>query len=518
MKNFGRVVALSLMVSLVFIVTAIAGPSWSILTQSQSNEIRFTLQGISAEQMRVQVFALTGQRLFNSPWVKGAELRWSPSASLAKGLYLYTVRVMRSDGTQTVSALRKLALLDRPIQTETSLSASQQNREDEFDFSELVKFISSNTFDPSVKRTFRGVQVRLVGSGNLVEADAQEPEGRIEPGTNNPREVPANQAQFGDVVLRAFNTETLLEYEITLPKSVLDRVHKHIERKGLTQASQGVADPDAVESGRTTRPAARSNGVDNRVTFIGQTLTYPRRTIAHFSNNCTGALIGPRMIITVAHCINTASTNNWSSFTVRPGRDGATIPFGSSTIPTAGKAAWYFTPAPWRDPNQTGVQWDIGLIIIPDRLGDTTGWMGYAALPASELNAKSHYNRGYPLCNPNPPRPDTPVGCLPAVLYGDPSTCALGSYTNPGSDGWNRNIDHSCDTSAGHSGSPLYHYYFNQTQNTWLATVTMVHPFSQCDRGGTNRVCTSTDITPSTARRITPDILEVISWLKKTFP
>ncbi len=103
------------------------------------------------------------------------------------------------------------------------------------------------------------------------------------------------------------------------------------------------------------------------------------------------------------------------------GRDGNSLPYGSSTIspnPAPGQTAWYFTHPQWRNPATTNArQWDWGLIVIPDRLGDQTGWMGYVALPAMILKANNQYNRGYPACGGM--RPDVPVNCQPWRLYGD---------------------------------------------------------------------------------------------------
>ena len=64
----------------------------------------------------------------------------------------------------------------------------------------------------------------------------------------------------------------------------------------------------------------------------------------------------------------------------RRARGDDSSPFGSSTIkidPDPGTEAWYFTPAPWRDPATTEPnQWDWGMIVI--RTGWATSPAGWA--------------------------------------------------------------------------------------------------------------------------------------------
>jgi V8-like Glu-specific endopeptidase len=322
---------------------------------------------------------------------------------------------------------------------------------------------------------------------------------------------------------------TGFEFEVVVVGGLLELIHDAREAAGETSATEGLDDPDAFEGRRGIEAgpdegdgggAARSDGIDTR-TIRTPTTAWPWRTICHFNNNCTGTLIGPRHIITAAHCINQQGTNTWFSFTVRPGRDGSNVPYGSSAInpnPMPGDPfRWYFTPAPWRDPTTSNVrQWDWGLIIIPDRLGESTGWMGYVARPSNELNAVSHYNRGYPACGLN--RPDVPVGCQPNRLYGDTNTCVPGSYSAQGGNGWNRLIDHACDTSGGHSGSAVYHYFLDPQLGQSVPVVSMIHVSSPFCDGSFANPCMSQHDFPSRSRRIEPDALATISFFRSTYP
>jgi V8-like Glu-specific endopeptidase len=419
--------------------------------------------------------------------------------------------------------------------------------EDPFELEKLRTAISADPPPTAPVTINRFLSIRYVASGQLIDEPAIEPAypEPDEPGDPEPTERPAEEVPIQDTLLHVFNTETGHEFAIDMHRDMLKGIHDCRVAAGLASATEGLDDPSALEDLRTiflpfiggiendsafadamVQPAARSNGIDTRI-IRNATTSWPWRTISHFNNNCTGTLVGPRLLITAAHCINQRGTNNWFSFTVRPGRNGATIPFGSSTIsltPPPGQSAWYFTHPQWRNPQTTNArQWDWGLIVIPDRLGNQTGWMGYVALGGNTLKANNQYNRGYPACGGN--RPDVPVNCQAARLYGDTATCKLGSFSFAGPDGWNRLINHSCDTSGGHSGSAMYQYFFDSKLGKTVPVVSGVHVASQCDVDlnndgvvSQNETCGAADFFPSIVRRTTPGDLPIISWLREAFP
>jgi len=416
---------------------------------------------------------------------------------------------------------------------------------DPYRLAELTRVLSNAS--PSMGEIKIGdhITAQYVDHSKMLDGEVDD----IEPGvvtdpSREPREPDPATLPLDGSAIRVFNTRTLAEFRVSLSDTLLRDIYDCHERTSRTSAG-GPADLDLIEGNRwtllpllrggTTRPGAAvqvagptapdgwSNNHDSRILRTPTTL-WPWRTISQSASDpngeqsrCTMTLIGPRHMVTAAHCVVEFGTSNWKTRKLTPGRNGTgsgSEPYGTTRMtpnPPAGTEAWYFVPDPWMNPNTTNKwQWDIAVVVVIDRIGEKTGWMGYGAWTASDLNTRTHYNRGYPSCNTD--YPERPANCQIARLYGDTKSCKIGAYYNTGSNGWNRSISVSCDISRGHSGSAIYHYRYDPKLGKTVPVVAAVVSWHECF------TCDDDDDYPNHARRITPWVRDVISWLREEFP
>lgn len=322
------------------------------------------------------------------------------------------------------------------------------------------------------------------------------------------------------------------EFRVALPKTVINRADDRATREGLNMGSDYATAADEAAERRlpegqddlqappsepvvlddgTVAEFGWSNGQDTRsvrgTLGVAQTHTAFRKLVD--IGGCSGTMIGPKHIITAAHCIRDFDDSRWVSSTARAGRSTSawrdSVSFSTSDT-------WYWTPSQFRgiadgleDMPYSATPYDIGVIVTHgDRMGNTVGWMGwYWWSSDSDFGNRVRYNRGYPLCG----RDNSPANCQTNALYGDSAWCATGNYSSKDSDGINRRFRFHCDISGGHSGSSLYHYL-----NGSSLVVTGVVSWEHC------RTCGANDDRPNTGVRITKSYSGTISWLRQTFP
>lgn len=219
-------------------------------------------------------------------------------------------------------------------------------------------------------------------------------------------------------------------------------------------------------------PAAETvHGPDDRAQITDAT-AYPWRANASLlitaADNSmwigTGWFIGPHTLITAGHCVflknsGVPGRDGWvKSIQVMPGRNGASLPYGSVTSTN------FRSVKGWTDNGDE--TFDYGGIIIPTELGNTVGWFGFGVYSDSDLVSATANISGYP--------GDKPTG---TQWYDARKIASVNS----------QKVYYDIDTAGGQSGAAVYrmingarigiaiHAYGGATTNSGTRIITAVY-------------------------------------------
>ena len=212
---------------------------------------------------------------------------------------------------------------------------------DPFELARLAAAVADDSPPTTPVVINRHITVQRVGKGSLSDSPSEMVTGPTATGNPNPSEPPADLTPLDNVPLRIFNTRTQFDFRVTFSDELLQTINECHERNGLA-APGGPATPGAVEgrlfrflpltanqsagpasgptmAGQPAVPDGWSDGVDTRILRTPTTL-WPWRTITNSSSgptdteaNCTLTLIGPRHLVTAAHCLVNFGTANWKT-------------------------------------------------------------------------------------------------------------------------------------------------------------------------------------------------------------
>ncbi|MDQ2583013.1 trypsin-like serine peptidase [Saccharothrix yanglingensis] len=197
----------------------------------------------------------------------------------------------------------------------------------------------------------------------------------------------------------------------------------------VTGAGPRVVAPDEQSTASIIAPDER--------TRVNPTTVYPARANVYFTYTkpngatswCTGWLYAANAVATAGHCVHSGGpSGGWNTaFTVHPGRNGATSPYGS-----CGTSAVYSVTGWVQD---ASVEYDYAGLKLDCTIGTTTGWYGmnWAATPTVGTPVTS---AGYPQDKPSATQWTT--------------TSAISAVHT-------RQLAYHLDTTGGQSGSPVHH-------------------------------------------------------------
>lgn len=313
----------------------------------------------------------------------------------------------------------------------------------------------------------------------------------------------------------AVNLQTGFEYTVDMPRALAHDLQKYAEQTGSNMGNIGTAKP--VES-NDVQIKGWSNGDDGRTRRFDNT-TYPFRAQGQMGggerSGCSGTLIARNIVLTAAHCIYDRKDAEFIALEhtrFRPGREGecttaACEPYGGHN------AIWYFTPERYRTEPTNPWPWDYGIMVLGTAPGDTTGWLGYYAMVDDALKdfCADHqfgdgrcFNRGYPACDLS----GAPENCVQGWAYQDVDNCEIGSFGSKDGDGWNTRLTVNCDLSGGHSGGGLFTDIFGGNRKVVFGVAST----QSCS------TCNAQTEFPNAFRRITPEVLDAISYFKAAHP